>query len=59
MSFVDILRKLGIFRSGSVSGTYKSGTERPTELMMDDVYDAKKDLINDDKQASSTEDDSK
>lgn len=59
MSFVDILRKLGIFRSGATAGTYKSGTERPTEIMMDDVYDAKKDLINGDEQPSSTEDDSK
>lgn len=40
--FVDILRKLGIFRSGKVSGTYETGTERPTELMMDDVYNKKK-----------------
>lgn len=43
--FVDVLRKLGIFRSGKVSGTYKSGTERPTEIMMDGVFDADKDLI--------------
>lgn len=44
MKIVDLLRKLGIFRSGSVSGTYTNATERPTELQMDDVFDAKKDL---------------
>lgn len=46
MKFLDLLRKLGIFRSGSVSATYKSGTDRPTEMMMENVFDAKKDLIN-------------
>ena len=44
MKFMDLLRKLGIFRSGSVSGTYKNAVDRPTELQMDDVFDAKKDL---------------
>lgn len=44
MKFIDILRKLGIFRSGSVSGTYTSGKDRPIEFQMDDVYNAKKDL---------------
>lgn len=44
--FIDLLRKLGIFRSGTVSGAYTSAKDRPTELMMDNVYDAKKDLIN-------------
>lgn len=46
MNFIDWLRKLGIFRSGSVSGTYTNAKDRPTELQMDDVMDAKKDLIN-------------
>lgn len=46
MAFLDFLRKIGIFRSGSVSATYKTGAERPTEMMMDNVFDAKKDLIN-------------
>lgn len=44
MKFLDILRKLGIFRSGSTSGTYTNAVDRPTELQMDDVFDAKKDL---------------
>jgi energy-coupling factor transporter transmembrane protein EcfT len=46
MNIMDTLRKLDVFRSGSVSGTYKNAKERPTELMMDDVYNAKKDLVN-------------
>lgn len=47
-NFMDLLRKLGIFRSGSVSGTYTNATNRPTELQMEGVYDAKKDLVNKD-----------
>ncbi len=39
------MRKLGIFRSGTYSGTYTSAKDMPTELLMDDVFDAKKDLI--------------
>ena len=46
MKLLDLLRKLGIFRSGSTSGTYTNAVERPTELQMDDVFDAKKDLVN-------------
>jgi len=46
MKITDILRKLGIFRSGSISATYTSSKDRPTEILMDDVFDAKKDLIN-------------
>lgn len=46
MKLLDILRKLGIFRSGNFSGTYKSGKEIPAELLMDNVFDSKKDLIN-------------
>lgn len=44
--FVDILRKLGILRFGKTAATYTNAVDRPTELQMDDVYDAKKDLIN-------------
>ncbi len=43
------LRKLGIMRSGATSGTYKNAKERPTELQMDDVFDAEKDLVGGDK----------
>jgi hypothetical protein len=45
MGLLDLLRKLGILRYGATAGTYEDGAERPTELMMDDVYDAKKDLV--------------
>ena len=42
---IDILRKLGILRFGVTKGTYTSAKDMPSELLMDDVYDAKKDLI--------------
>ncbi|MEI7603533.1 MAG: hypothetical protein WCJ19_00765 [bacterium] len=48
MKIIDILRKLGIIRFGSVGGTYTSYKNRPDELMFDNVYDAKKDRINKD-----------
>ena len=44
MRFLDILRKLGIVRYGIQAGTYTSGRDRPAEFLMDDVYNAKKDL---------------
>lgn len=44
MKFLDILRKLGILRYGTKAGTYTSGKDRPIEFMMDDVYNAEKDL---------------
>lgn len=45
MKFLDVLAKLGILRYGAKSATYKSGAERPAELMMDNVYDAERDLV--------------
>lgn len=45
MGFIDVLRKLGIFRSGSVSATYTSGKDRPIELQEDGVFNSKKDLV--------------
>lgn len=45
MKFTDLLRKLGIMRSGFKSGTYTSAKDMPAEFLMDDVYDAKKDLV--------------
>lgn len=39
------LRKLGIYRSGSTSAVYHNAVERPTEFMMQGVFDAKKDLV--------------
>jgi hypothetical protein len=50
MTFLDILRKLGILRFGATAATYKSEADRPTEFMMDDVYDAKKDLVGSDRE---------
>lgn len=45
MKLLDILRKLGILRFGAVAGTYTSAADRPDALMMDGVYDSKKDLV--------------
>lgn len=44
MKLFDFLRKIGIFRSGSVSWK-GSAKDRPVEMIMDGVYDRKKDLI--------------
>ncbi len=44
MSFLDVLRKLGIVRYGAKAGAWTSGKDMPAEFLMDDVYDAKKDL---------------
>jgi len=44
MKFLDILAKLGILRAGTTVATYKTGADRPTELMMDGVFDAKRDV---------------
>lgn len=45
MKIIDVLKKLNLIRFGTVKGTYKTGAERPTELMMDDVMNAKTDLV--------------
>lgn len=45
MKLLDVLKKLGVVRVGSVSGTYKSYQEMPDELMYDNVYDKKTDLM--------------
>jgi len=55
MGMIDILRKLGIFRSGKTSGTYSNAKERPTEIQMDGVFDAKRDLVNAPKNGDSKE----
>jgi len=44
MGLLEILSKLGILRFGAKKGVYRSGTDRPTEFLMDDVFDAKRDL---------------
>ncbi len=48
MNTMEALRKLGIMRSGAGAATYKGEKERPSEFMMDGVFDAKKDLISSD-----------
>jgi hypothetical protein len=45
MKVLDVLRKLGIVRFGAKAAVYHNAQERPTEFMMDDVFDAEKDLV--------------
>jgi len=44
MKILDILRKLGILRYGTKAATYTSAKDMPAEFLMDDVYNAEKDL---------------
>ena len=46
MKIIEILRKLGIFRSGKVKAVYRNGKERPIEMQSDGVFNSEKDLIN-------------
>ncbi len=41
---LPILRKIGVLRYGTKQYRYTSGKDMPTEALMDDVYDKKKDL---------------
>jgi hypothetical protein len=43
--FILVLRKLGILRYGTKSYKYTSGKDMPAEALLDDVYDADKDLV--------------
>jgi DNA primase catalytic subunit len=43
--WLDWLRKLGILRFGAKKYHYTSGRDMPAEAFMDDVSDAKKDLL--------------
>ena len=52
MKLLDVLAKLGILRFGTKAAVYKSATERPLELMMDDVANAERDLVNPPKPAN-------
>ena len=45
MKLIDWLRRLGILRFGAEGGVYRTATERPASLQMDDVYDSSKDLL--------------
>ena len=48
MKFLDLLAKLGILRYGTKKATWKSGKDLPAEFLMDDVYNAERDLVNKD-----------
>lgn len=45
MGILDILAKLGILRMGGTAATYKNAKDRPAELMMDGVFDSRRDLV--------------
>ncbi len=45
MNLIDFLRKIGILRFGTKKYSYTSGRDMPPEALMDDVYDAEKDLV--------------
>jgi hypothetical protein len=44
MKIFDLLRKLGIFRSGASKGIYHNAADRPMPLQDNSVFDEKKDL---------------
>lgn len=44
MALSDMLRKLGVMRSGARTYTYTSGRDRPAESLMDEVLNAERDL---------------
>jgi hypothetical protein len=46
MKILDVLRKLGILRYGTKAATYTSGKDMSAEFLMDDVFNAEKDLVN-------------
>lgn len=52
MKFIDWLRRLGIFRSGSETAVYHNAKERPASFMMEGVLDSKKDVIDLDREPS-------
>jgi len=45
MNFIELLQKLGILRYGTKSYKYTSAKDMPAEALLDDVYDANKDLV--------------
>ena len=45
MNLRDVLAKLGILRFGTKAAVYKSAVERPSELQMDGVFNAERDLV--------------
>jgi len=45
MSFIDVLRKLGIFRFGAEKAVYHNAKERPLSFQQDGVFNSEKDVI--------------
>jgi hypothetical protein len=45
VKILDTLRKLGILRFGAKAAVYRDAKSRPIEFMMDDVFNAEKDLV--------------
>jgi hypothetical protein len=45
MKILDLLRKLGVLRSGAETGAYTSAADRPASFAIDGVLDSKKDLV--------------
>jgi len=43
--FITLLRKLGILRFGTKNLKFKLGKDMPIEALMDDVFDAEKDIM--------------
>ncbi len=45
MSVIDILRKLGVIRYGSKTGTYRNAKDMPAEFLVNGVFNADKELV--------------
>jgi hypothetical protein len=45
MKIIELLRKLGILRFGVKKYKYTSGKDMPAEALMDDIYNADKELM--------------
>ena len=56
MKLLDLLAKLGILRFGTKKAVYHSAKDMPAEFLMNDVFDAERDLTTaqDIKDASAT-----
>lgn len=44
MKLIDLLAKLGILRVGTKKAVWRSGKDMPAEFLMDDVFNANRDL---------------
>jgi hypothetical protein len=44
MGILEVLSKLGILRYGAKKAVYTSGKDMPSEFLMNDVYNAERDL---------------